>query len=346
MVSIKDIAEKVGVSRNTVSKVFNNKSGVSEHIRMAVINSAIELGYSKLPSSAYKKSSENSQNMNISLIVTNPDFSNFWTRIINSISHELHINNNNLVYNFIMEENNNEFKIPSIISNGGASGLIVFNVYNEKIINVLAGTGLPIVYYDVPVNTNPIDAGGDIILLEGCHSIMKLTNHIISQNVSKLGFIGDITYCRTIYDRWAGFKEALRRNNIELNKDWCLTRGLTHNFYDNGEVERAIDGLKELPEAFVCANDVIGYITVKHLKAKGFTVPDDIIVSGYDNIKHSVTKSRFLSTVDVDNEYIGKRLVDQLLRRISSKGSFYPYEVIQLSTDIILRESTMKVIQS
>ena len=339
MVTIQDIADELGVSRNTVSKVFNNKTGVSEFTREQIIKKAVEMGYSKLPIElANEQVKDVNESLNISVIVTEPEISSFWMRMLNSIANELHENEDSLVYNFIFNNNKNEFKIPPIISNKQVAGIIIFNVYDERTLKVLSETGIPVVYYDSPINMTPGQLKGDVILTEGFWSIYDITQHMISNGAEKIGFIGDITYSKSIHDRWRGFKAALQDNNIEIDKRFCLTKGPVNHFYESDEVERLLDTVDELPEAFICANDVIAYRVIKHLRQKGIIVPRDIAISGYDNIKEPLNVNTSLTTVDADIEYIGKRIVDQLYRRIDEGDN--PFETVTISSNIVYREST------
>lgn len=338
MISMQEIAEKIGVSRNTVSKVLNNKEGVSDAVRKSILQTASEMGYPKLPANIEETGRVLSGQKNISVLVTNPEFSQYWMHLLNAIANELNKTGYNLIYNYIYNNGQGTDNVSEIIDAGNFAGIIVINVYDSSIIKKIAGAGLPTVYSDIPMSVTCSEAKGDIILFEGQHSIAKITEHMLSQGIKKIGFIGDITYARTIYERWLGFQLEVLNYGIKLDMDYCLIKGVSNHFYNPGEVEQSLSQLKNLPDAFVCANDVIAYMAIKYFESKGIRVPEDMIVSGYDNIKESIINDNRLTTVEANVEYLGKCLVRQLFDLI--KDPSRPYETVFIETNTIFRNST------
>ena len=84
-VTMQDIADELGISRVTVWKVFNNHSGVSEAVRESVLQKAKELGYSKFMQEPAAIPNDPQEDKTVSLIVSRPDSSTFWTNIIHRL---------------------------------------------------------------------------------------------------------------------------------------------------------------------------------------------------------------------------------------------------------------------
>lgn len=334
MVSINEIANRLGLSRNTVSKVINDKGGVSEETRNLVLQTALNMGYKKLNISTELNKIQH----NISVLVNNPEFSSFWMKMINTIAAELRITNNNFVYNYVLTKPSENFELPSIILNKGISGIIVINIYDNSIIDLLTETNIPVVYYDTTISSIKRKVGGDIVLTEGESAVYQITKHIIEKGITKFGFIGDINYSRTIYERYKGFKQALEDNNLNLDYSMCIIKGKINYLYNENELEKNLKLMKKLPQAFICANDAIAYMTVKYLKKRGIKTPDDIYISGFDNIQESLTKENTLTTVNVNVDYIAKKLVKMVLERIDEPNK--PYEYTRIYTEPIFRKST------
>ena len=97
-VTMQDIADELGISRVTVWKVFNNHSGVSEAVRESVLQKAKELGYSKFMQEPAAIPNDPQEDKTVSLIVSRPDSSTFWTNIIHRLAQELATHNINLLY--------------------------------------------------------------------------------------------------------------------------------------------------------------------------------------------------------------------------------------------------------
>lgn len=89
----------------------------------------------------------------------------------------------------------------------------------------------------------------------------------------------------------------------------------------------------ELPEVFVCANDVTAAQVVDVLKEKGIDVPRRCGVTGFDDTNEQMP---IYATVRVDKELLGMRAVDQLLWRITNPNS--PVEKKLLHAELFVRE--------
>lgn len=336
--TIQDISDSLNISRITVWKVLNNKEGVSEITKQKIIKKAIEMDYKKLDLNLVNSTLMNTKPLNnISVIVARPETTAFWVRIINQIAKELNQNKFNLIYNPLTSYEENNFELPSAIKNNEVRGIIVINVYNEYAIKQLCNTKIPKVFLDIPHSIPPYNLNSDVILLEGVETIYTITNDIIKKGCESLGFIGDISYSQTMYDRWKGFLKAIEANNIVLNKQYCLTKNIHQDLYKQ-TITDFLNGLPKMPEAFVCANDYTGYVLINCLKELKLNIPKDILISGYDDNIETTTEENFLTTVQVKNELIGKRLVKQAMYRIENIES--DYETIYINSKVVFRKST------
>ena len=90
-ITMKDIADALNISRVTVSKAFNNQSGVSDSLRELIFAKAKELGYAKLPYQALEQPQE--EQRTISLSGSRRDPAPFGTNYINRMARELANNN-------------------------------------------------------------------------------------------------------------------------------------------------------------------------------------------------------------------------------------------------------------
>lgn len=339
-VAIKDIADQLRLSRITVSKVINDKPGVSLETRKKVIRKLVECGYDKLNEKQLGLVEEHREEPSkcIAVVAIAPDFSEFWLKIINSISRALNETRYDFIYSILVQNEEKKYVLPKLIDPQHVSGAIVINVYDDPVIRSLIDLGIPTVFLDTTPNMFQQDPGGDLVLLDGTRSIFEITSHIISKGAAQLGFIGDITYSKTILDRWEGFKKALAAYKIPMDPGLCFTSSSRCHFYEREEIVDILRDVARLPQAFVCGNDFIAFMLIDYLKERGLRVPEDVLVSGYDNIREKITADSHLTTVQVDTEILGRRLVRQVLMRIETPGM--PKEIIYIEPDIIYRRST------
>lgn len=341
-ISLQEIADELDVSRITVSKVLNDKEGVSDNTRIRIAKKLVEYEYRNISQSVLKLTNEQSPVLsgerNIAVIATDPQFSDFWLKIINGISSEAATRHYNLIYNFITQDEVNDFCIPVSIEKKAVRGIIVVNLYNDIAIQMLLDTGIPIVFLDITPTMFERNIEADIVLLEGDRIIYEITQQMIMNHCKTIGFIGDINYSKTIYDRYVGFRRGCEQGGLVINPEHCFTECIDGHFYYPNELQSSLENLKEFPDAFVCANDVIAHTLVKYLKEHGMVVPTDILVSGYDNVQMSIFNDSEITTAAVDTITLGKRLAKQMFIRIQSPEKFH--ETIYIRPSIFYRKST------
>ena len=136
-VTMQDIADELGISRVTVWKVFNNHSGVSEAVRESILQKAKELGYSKFMQEPAAIPNDPQEDKTVSLIVSRPDSSTFWTNIIHRLAQELATHNINLLYTYVPSSYTPSYSFPSALTNGTVSGAIILNVYDTKMVELI-----------------------------------------------------------------------------------------------------------------------------------------------------------------------------------------------------------------
>ncbi|MDO5291275.1 MAG: LacI family DNA-binding transcriptional regulator [bacterium] len=340
-VTIQDVAKELNLSRNTVAKALNNSPSVAYETRYVVIKKAYEMGYSKLLPVILKefKISDRLNDTKTIVVLARRELSTFWNRIIMGISDELNKKNCSLRFNFICLEEEEELKLPSDFDNR-CDGVIVLTVFKQNYIDKIVAQGVPIVFLDGPVNTIQTQKDGDIVLFEGINSIAQITSHMIKEGARRIGFIGDITYCRTIYERYKGYSLAMSEAGLPIDKEICMTGQTDRHYYIYEEIEAALDALPYMPDGIVCANDDIAKDVIAYLRDRGILIPKEVMVSGFDNKDETAFLTPSLTTAYVSNQRMGRRLVQQLMWRIENPEM--PYETITVNTEVIFRESTIR----
>jgi len=338
-VTIQDIAKELNLSRNTISKALRNSEQVSYETKCMIIKKACEMGYTKLSPAVLKqfKLKDKSDEIKTIVVLMKRDISIFWNSIIMGISDELNRCGGKLQLNFINDEDEKDLILPLNLDED-VSGIIILSVLSQKYINEIMKHDIPAVFLDAPSNVEAIANYGDIIICEGFNSVKQITSNLISQGLKKIGFIGDITYCKTINDRYQGYIKALEEANIEFDNSIVAAYHAQNKFYVTQEVEAALDNFPYIPEAIVCANDDIALDVIRYLKNRGLAVPRDVAVTGYDDMESLTQAEPFITTVRVPKQKLGRRLVQQLMWRI--KYPDFPKEIIFLKAQVIFRESS------
>ena len=317
-VTLQEIANSLGISRTTVWKVFSGHKGVSDSLRTKVIAKAQELGYAIPEDFQYPQSAEETTPVNIAVAACRPETSLFWMTIIHQIAKVFSTHNVNLVYTYLPTSADKTYFLPPTLTNGNVHGIIVLNVYNERLLRLLAETQIPKVF------------------LESRTSVRRITCHLLEQGRTLPGFIGDISYAQSNRERYEGFCQALADAGKKVDSSLCLTTPLGIDTYRE-EIDTFLSSLSRMPDAFVCASDYVACILMQLLEKRGLRVPEDVAVSGFDNNTEDLL-AEHLTTVQVFNEELGARLALQILYRIKYPNT--PHEITYLGTNVLYRDST------
>lgn len=334
-VTLQDIADSLNISRVSVWKVFTGKPGISEELRNKVIAKSIELGYDVPIELKNAVPNQTPSSLTISVAVSRPETSTFWLNTIHEVAKEAAKQNVNVMYTYLPSCIDDNYVLPSVLTDGTVQGIIILNVYNDKLIKKLSAISLPKVFMDTSTSVPFESLNGDLMLIEGKSCIAKITEHIISLGKTKIGFIGDIEYAQTNFERYYGFKDAMRGHNLTINQNYCLTSSIGEDSYQE-EIDNFLNKLKEMPEAFICASDYVANLLCKSLMERGYSIPKDILVSGFDAMDFNTPVP--LTTVQVNNKDFGARLAKQIFYRMECPNA--GRELTYICSNVIFREST------
>lgn len=264
-VTLQDIANSLGISRTTVWKVFSGQKGVSDSLRRKILAKAQELGY-EFPECAFLPPSPETAAppVNIAVAVCRPESSIFWMNIIHQIAKELSFHKVNLMYTYLPSAIDRDYTLPDSLVNGNTHGIIVMNVYNEQLIRLLSEAPVPKVFLDTATSVPPSSLNGDLILMENSSSISEITEHLLKQGRTKIGFIGDIRYAQSNYERYEGFCKTLERHGLSPCPELSLTGSIGTDTHKE-EIDAFLNTLPFMPDAFVCVSDYVACLLMQLL---------------------------------------------------------------------------------
>ena len=332
-VSENDIAKALGLSRNTVSKALHGSTIVSHQTRRKVLNKAFEMGYTKLPPDAKTEIGESMLNGAKKIaVISKREVSSFWNRIMFGISDMAEKTDYSFMMHFISDEDEKDLVLPKDIACGNVQGIISLSVFREDYIRKIAETRIPAAFYDTPAkyfSGIPVDA----VLVEGYYSMYSMVTRLLQKGRKHFAFIGNTSYCRTVSDRWRGFSDALADAGIFPEKELCEVGRDPLWYYNAPQLEEYLQTLCSRVDAVVCANDDIAMEVIRFFSRKGYSLPGDVEVTGFDD-KMNLPEGSLFCTVHVDNEYVGRRLFQMLLERIQNATK--NYEFVFLETRLVL----------
>ncbi|MDD3939033.1 MAG: LacI family DNA-binding transcriptional regulator [Bacilli bacterium] len=318
---LEDIAREVGVTKGLVSRALAGKYNVSEHMRERIVKKAAELGYDH--SNLRSRPAPISRVLLVisSRILLKEDY---WQPIIKSVTYVLDMNSIILEY-FVYDENKIDDQLLEKLSSADCGAFIVIHS-NPKIINEeLKRAARPIIEVD-PKSFH--SDGVTQVKFSNYDSIYLATQDLIEKGHRVIAFYGSDMHATSFRERHEGFLAS-----IEAHKEQGV-EGVSINF-DNTNLDYADDELlvrtlkSKKITALICANDIIALGAYKTIKKMGLSIPDDISVIGFDNIRDGEYVVPRLSTFDVPRERLGREVGNYLIGVFSDRQLQYSQIVVR-----------------
>ncbi|WHY77059.1 substrate-binding domain-containing protein [Neobacillus sp. WH10] len=330
-VTMQDIADRLNISKNSVSQALSGKPGVSEETRQLVQKTADELGYDYLNNRKQKLTDQKTLR-NIALIASDFAFSlkSFFGEIYLSIEKEVRARGMNLFIESIDSDSKKNLTLPALLSNHEIDGVLILSHISTDYISEIINTGIPTVLID---HHSPY-LQADSILTNNRYGAYMAVEHLIELGHREIAFIGDVNFSPSYQERLEGYLLALQKYGISPNHDYLFTNAKENQ----DELNQFFEALANKPTAWFCVNDGHGFLVSSLLQQKGFKIPEDVSVCSFDNGQLSQITTPKITTMDIDLNYFGKKAVEQLCWRIENRDE--PIHEILLPTKLLLREST------
>lgn len=345
-VTLQDIADALGVSRNTVSKAINNTGVLAEATRQKVLEKAIEMGYKQF---SYANSLGDIKNPNISgkptasgeIALFSGSFlnnSHFASTMLDKFQHEISLLGYSLTMHRVDSNNIETHTLPLSYRPDNTKAIVCIEMFDHSYCEMLCNLGLPVLMIDAPVASYWKPLSADVLLMDNFSNIYTVVNDMSKKGITKIGFVGQVTHCRSFYERFIAFREAMYINNLHFDDKYCLTEIHPHGTEYREYLFEALKKLKELPELFICANDFVALDLIYGLKRLGIECPRDIKIFGFDDSPESKIMTPSLSTSHIHSQIIGYSAANLVISRIEQPD--LNYRITYTETDLIYREST------
>lgn len=327
-VSMQDVADSVGVSKVTVSKVLRGKSDVSEPMRKKIMESVARLGY------VYNTKKGKTDLSKISVLTAEHFFGAgggdcFYVKLYKYLSEEFEKLNIDAMLSIIDQQSETNITVPDKLKNRDVDGIVVMGQLSRDYLRSLVSLKIPLVFLDFYYDDFDVSS----INTDNYFNTYELTNKLIQSGHTKIGFVGNLDYTSSIQDRFLGFYKALIEHHIPLNRDWILKDRESDGTYLDIELP------KTMPTAFVCNCDEVAMLFIRNLKSRGYKIPEDISVTGFDDSNHSLISDPKITTVQVNLEEMARLAAKTIIRDACNKQK----NRILIKGRILFRESTKKI---
>tara|TARA_R110001583_G_scaffold26571_7_gene95853 strand:+ start:22764 stop:23768 length:1005 start_codon:yes stop_codon:yes gene_type:complete len=329
MATIKDVAKHAQVSTSTVSHVLNKTRYVSEDVTTRVMLAVETLNYAP---SALARSLKLKNTHTFGMLVTtstNP----FFAEVVKGVERRCYEEGYSLLLcNTEGDLERLRFNIDMLLQKR-VDGLLLMSdeISNHHLDIFSRHKEVPTVVLDCGKTSFPADTIQDNSLQGG----YLATQHLIEQGHTNIGCITGPLDKQVAIKRLAGYKKAMQEANLTINENWIASGNFECEGGKGAFEEMSARG--KMPTALFVCNDMMAMGVINTANKQGLSVPQDLSIVGYDNIKLSEFISPSLTTIHQPKFNLGKMAFDTLLDKI--QGHREGNIEIQLEPRLVLRDS-------
>lgn len=329
-VTLRDVAQRAGVSAMTVSRVVNGNSSVDAETQRRVEEAILALDY--IPN-RLARSLVSQQTRTIGLIV--PDVVNpFFAPVVRGAESTAR----KAGYRVLLCNSEGDLRlereyIDDLVSHR-VEGLLLAPASDHSrlaLLPLLKG-GFPLVLLDRSLP----DTDCDLVISDNVAGARRLTEHLIGLGHRRIAHFTESDDVSTGRDRLEGYRQALEAAGLPVSED--LIFRTTSDRIGGYRAAQMMLGLESLPTAIFTVNNMTALGAMQALRERGLSVPEEIGLVCFDDVEHLAVLSPFLTVVDQPGETFGSLGAQLLFERISGKAGNRSRRII-LQADLIVRQS-------
>jgi len=326
-VTLADIAQELGVSKNAVSLALRGKDGVGKELRDKIIAKAQEMQYI---------SPEKLQGCVLALIpqrFTNASNSLFYHQVCYEMEAYAAKLDCPLIISSVSEEDEKSCTPPLLLDSISCIGIITVGNLSKAYCRMIRGLNLRYVMADQYYE----DLAVDSVTTANVSGTYLLTEHLIQNGHKRIQYFGTRFRTASLEDRWLGYKRALSAYHLPVLTN-CYTEVQAANFDEMALITKALNECDEMPTAFVCGHDMTARSIIYALALRGLRYPNDFSVVGFDDIQSPELQELNLTTYSTPKAEIARVALDLMLNANRSTP-----QKIQLYGNVVYRGSVKDI---
>ena len=322
------MAKRARVSTTTVSRVLNGVDVVKSSTRIRVMKAMTELNYHP---NLHARSLAGGRSRTIGVIVSNLD-NPFFLDVYRAVETDCHVYGYEVVVaNTLYRSEQLAASIRLMIGRRVAGLAVIVSEMENAIVKELTESEIPIVFFDVGT------PGGNItkIRVNYRKGIERVVEYLAALGHTDFAFIDHHSGLGPIDER----RRALF-DSISMVCPNALVRVAADSDSLEGGRQAVIELLSagQPPTALICVNDLMAIGAMKELRERGLRVPEDVSVTGFDNIKLSEFCYPALTTVHIPRDRIGHAVFTSLAPESNAANSRGKELII--NPEFVVRDST------
>lgn len=326
MATIKDIANRLGVSVSTVSKGLNGASDISEQLRQAVLDTAVEMGYTP-------KQMRTRESKKLCIFIENMEYETseqFGYDIILGFKQAAYPAHYSVTVMPVTPAFQEMEKYDTfMLKNGYVGAFFVGFALQDAWLAQLDNTSIPTTLFDNYIRKNP---NVSYIGTDSFEGIDDAVEHLIALGHRKIALLNGSAHSMITEQRRQAYIDSMNAHGLEINEKW-----MPYGYYVAAAAKDHVASLLSLgATAIVCGNDLLASGAIDECRAHGYRVPEDVSIIGFDDIPVSAKLNPPLTTVRQERIELGKCgffTLHSVINHVSvSKNLLRPQLIIRNST--------------
>ncbi len=332
-ITARDVADRVGVSPSTVSRVLNrNKSDlISEETRQRVLQTAAQLGYTPDPIARALRGKKSNLLGLIVREIADPFFAEF----ISQLSVQARNLNYHLVLGHAQSDPEEALAMTSVLDTRHTDGVIILGDLKDDeaaLEEMLAGK-----HAVVGVCRGPSPASLYTINTDNFAGSYRLLDHLYDLGHRRLGFI-DGGWLGDLRERRDAFLNYIQARDLLLLPEWIQAQP---NDAEGGyRAMQNFIALPERPTAIFAGDDIMAVGALKAVSDAGLTVPGDFSVVGFDDIELAKFFCPALTTMQQPIDAMSQHVLSLILELINDPEFRREETLIRIPPLLVVRQST------
>lgn len=302
-ITIRELAKKLEVSPAAISIVLHNRSGVSTSTREKILEGIKKYGYH---TENIRRGSKGSilliKYYSTGLLVE--ENQGFVASIIDSIENSLY--QKSLEMNMMIVRSDMRAALKSIEYKKYKGIIIIASEVGEEMKEIFGQLPIPFVMVDNTMEGYPYSS----VCMNNAENIRQLIEYCRKKGHSDIGYLRSLVKFANFKERYRAYRQYHAKDNSLVYKLRPSMMGAYEDMLNN------LDNEQVLPSCFIADNDTIALGAMKALTERGYKIPEEISIIGFDDIPYAGISVPGLTTMRVQRELIGEQAVNQLLQII------------------------------
>lgn len=332
-ISLKDLAQELGVSIATVSRALRSSPEIGMEMQEKVKALAKKLNYRPNP---FAQSLRKEAPRIIGVVVPNL-VTHYYAAVLDGIEDEARKAGYSVISANTHENSEAEVRAIDNFIRLHVEGIIAClsqNTTDYSHFEEIAQMGIPLVFFGrtcLPEKFSCVMANGDV-------AAQQATQHLIDTGSRRIAFVGGPNHLDMVRRRKHGYLEALRENRIPIERELVACEKIDYDWAL--EATTKLLRMKKRPDAILAFNDIITFAAFTAIKQQGLRIPDDVALMGFTDDVHACYVTPQMSAIVDQSHEMGKVSCQLLLKNINGDSKIYKEIVPQ---QLVIRETSAKM---